>query len=68
MNSTVNKSGLKYINEIQRLADSIDKAWSSISPDARKNEVLRTKYAKIKALKNQMQLKIQGDLKNENTK
>jgi hypothetical protein len=50
------------------LADSIDNIWSSISPDARRNEDLRMKYAKIKDLRKRLQLKIQGDLENENTK
>jgi hypothetical protein len=50
------------------LVDSIENVWSSISPAARRNEALKMKYEKIKALENQLQLKIQGDLENENTK
>lgn len=68
MNSTGNNQNLKYINQVQLLADSIENVWSSISPEIRKNENLRIKYAKIKELKNQLQLKIQGELTNENTK
>lgn len=68
MNSTRNNSDKKYINQIQMLADSIENVWSSISPGARKIEALRMKYETIKALKSQLQLKVQGDLKNENTK
>lgn len=68
MSSTSSNSNVNYLTQIQKLADSIENVWSSISPEARKNEVLRMKYLKLKALKNRLKIKIQGDLKNENTK
>lgn len=68
MNSTGKNSNLKYLTQIQELADSIERVWGSVSPVVRKNKVLNLKYAKIKALKQRLQLKIQGEIKDENTK
>jgi|GEM_PF-4267106 len=68
MNSTDSNSDLKHINQIQLLADSIVNVWSSISPAVRRNDDLKKKYAMLTTLKKRLQLKIQGDLKNENTK
>lgn len=68
MNSTDSNSDLKHINQIQTLVDSIENVWSSISPVVRKSDALKVKYAKLTTLKKHLELKIQGDLKNENTK
>lgn len=68
MNSTDSNSDLKHINQIQTLVDSIENVWSSISPVVRKGDALKMKYAKLTTLKKHLELKIQGDLKNENTK
>ncbi len=68
MNSTGKNSNIKHLTQIQELADSIERIWGSVSPVARKNKVLKLKYAKIKALKQRLQIKIQREIKDENTK
>ncbi len=58
MNSTGKNSNIKYLTQIQELADSIERVWGSVSPAVRKNKVLNLKYAKIIALKQRLQIKM----------
>lgn len=68
MNSTVRDTQVNTINQVQEMAETIERLWASIAPGLRNNEALKRKYAKIRNLKKQLHVKIKGDLDNENTK
>lgn len=59
---------LQRLNEIQQLTDSINAIWNFLSPSLKENQILKAKFQEIKTIKEKLEVKIQGDLKNENTK
>lgn len=59
---------LQRLNEIQQLTDSINAIWNFLSPSLKEHQILKAKFQEIKTIKEKLEVKIHGDLKNENTK